>query len=120
MGKNEYLKQRAERDRACYDAGMQTGIQMCHDFVTMALRDSETMNKDVFGSARMDKLWAKVKALDEYYHLAFSKHVEADLKQEEMDAVLKGLYGDELIRFPERYPYIKQYGYDKPQKGWVK
>lgn len=61
-GKNKLLQQRAARDRAFYDAGMTTGIQMVHDFVTMALRDPGTMGKDVFG---------------------------------------------------------KQYGYGKPQKGWV-
>lgn len=119
MGKNEYLKQRDAGDRAFYDAGMQTGIQMVHDFVTMALRDSEAMQNDVFGSARMDRLWMKVKALDEYYQFAFSKHVEADAKQEEMDGVLKELYGENLVKFQDRYPFVKQYGYDKPQKGWV-
>lgn len=118
-GKNEYLKQRAARDRAFYDAGMTTGIQMVHDFITMALRDQKTMGKDVFGKARLEKLFRKVKELDEYYQNAYSKHVEADAKQEEMDGVLKELYGEELIKFPERYPFVKQYGYGKPQKGWV-
>ena len=118
-GKNEFLKQRAARDRACYDAGMQTGIQMVHDFVTMALRDRETMGKDAFGSGRMEKLWAKVKELDEHYQYAFSRHVEADAKQEEMDGVLKELYGEDLVKFADRYPFVRQYGYDKPQKGWV-
>ena len=101
-GKNKLLQQRAARDRAFYDAGMTTGIQMVHDF-----------------KGRLEKLFQKVKELDDYYQNAYSRHVEADAKQEEMDGVLKELYGEELIKFPERYPFVKQYGYGKPQKGWV-
>lgn len=118
-GKNKLLQQRAARDRAFYDAGLTTGIQMVHDFVTMALRDQDTMGKDVFGKARLEKLFKKVKELDEYYQNAYSRHVEADAKQEEMDGVLKELYGEDLVKFAERYPFVKQYGYGKPQKGWV-
>ena len=119
-GNNEYLKKRKERDAACFQAGLRTGMQIEHDFITMALRHKETMGKDVFGRKRLDKVFGTAKALDEYFHIAFSKHNEADKKQQEMDDCLREVYGDELIEFPERYPYVKQYSYDRAQKGWVK
>lgn len=119
MANNEYLKRREQRDRECFRAGLITGMQIVHDFVTLALRRRKAMGKDIFGRGRIDKLFEEVEWLDDYYSPAFSKHKEADAKQEEMDGELRELYGDQLVKFPERYPYIKQYGYDKAMKGWV-
>jgi hypothetical protein len=117
--KNEFLKKRDARDRAFYEAGMMMGCQLVHDFVQMALRDQETMGKDTFGRARIEKLFNKCKEYDDYYSLCFTDHKDADKRQEEMDAVLKELWGKDLCPFAERYPYAKQFGYDKPLKGWV-
>jgi hypothetical protein len=119
MAQNEFLKRREQRDRECFRQGLITGMQIVHDYVTIALRRRKVMGKDIFGRGRIDKLFAEVEQLDDYYSRAFSKHKEADAKQEEIDGELKELYGDQLVKFPERYPYIKQYGYDKPRKGWV-
>ena len=116
---NEYLKKREERDRKFYNAGMMMGVQLVHDYVQMALRDPETMGKDIFGGARIEKLFAKCQAYDDYYSLCFTKHVEADKRQEEMDLVLKEIWGKDLCPFAERYPYTKYYGYNKPLKEWV-
>lgn len=44
---------------------------------------------------------------------------QADKKQEELDALLLEIWGDDLSKFYERYPEIKQIRYDKAQKGWV-
>lgn len=118
-GKNEFLKKRDERDKKFFMAGMQMGCQMATDFVQMALRDPGTMGKDIFGRARIEKLFQRCKELDDYYHIAFSDHVEADQKQEEMDGVLREYFGNDLIPFAERYPYAQVFSYDKPRKGWV-
>lgn len=118
-GRNDFLKKRDERDRRYYEAGMQMGIQLVHDFMQMALRDPEAVGKDVFGRSRIEKLFKRVSEYDHHFHLAFTDHVEADKIQEEMDSVLREIYGDELVPFNERYPYAKTYGYTKARKGWV-
>lgn len=118
-GKNAFLKARDERDRKFYEAGQMMGVQLAHDYVQLALRDPETMGKDIFGRARIERLFNKVQQLDDHYNLAFSKHKEADARQEELDANLREIWGDDTAPFAERYPYIQQFGYLKPQKGWV-
>lgn len=117
--KNEFLKKRDEWDKKFYMAGMETGVQLVHDFVQVALRDPETMGKDVFGRARIERLFRKVKECDDYFHLAFTKHNEADKRQEELDDLLREIWGEDTAPFDKRYPYARQYGYEKPQKGWV-
>ena len=118
-GNNQFLKQRDARDRRFFEAGMMMGCQLVHDFVQMALRDQETMGKDIFGRARIQKVFKKCSQFDDYFHICFTKHVEADKRQEEMDAALREIYGDDLVPFEERYPYAKFYSYDKPMKEWV-
>lgn len=118
-GKNSFLKARDERDRKFFNAGMEHGVQLVHDFIQISLRDPETMNKDVFGRGRIEKLFGKVRECDDHFSLAFSKHKEADKRQEEMDALLREIWGEDTVPFAERYPYAKIYGYLKPQKGWV-
>ena len=120
MAQNEFLKRREQRDRECFRQGLITGMQIVHDYLTIALRRKTVMGRDTFGTGRISRLTEAIGELDEYYSLAFSNHVEADAKQEEMDGELREVYGDELVRFPQRYPYLKQYGYDKPRKGWLK
>lgn len=119
MGKNDYLEKRRARDREFFNAGMDTGIQLAHDFIQMALHEPQVMGKDTIGKSRFEKVFQKCAEYDDYYHLCFTGHIDADKRQEEMDAVLKEIYGEELVPFQQRYPHIKQYGYLKPQKGWV-
>ena len=118
-GKNSFLKQREERDRQYFNAGMSTGIQLASDFIQMALRDPEVMGKDTFGKKRLEKVFAKCHELDDHYHVAFSGSVDADYVQEELDANLREIHGEELVPFDKRYPYVKQFGYMKARKGWV-
>ena len=118
-GNNAFLKARDERDRKFFNAGMQHGIQMVHDYLQISLRDPETMGKDIFGRSRIEKLFGKVKQCDDHFCLAFSNHKEADKRQEEMDDLLREIWGKDMHPFAERYPYAKQFGYQKPQKGWV-
>ena len=117
--KNEFLRKRNERDQSFFDAGERIGLQKMWDYMLIALRDPEIMGKDVFGRKRMEKLYQASKDLADRYNLAFTKDKEADTRQEEMDARLREIWGDDLSTFYERYPEIKKLGYDKPQKGWV-
>ena len=34
-GKNDFIRKRDERDRKFFDAGMQVGIQMAADYITL-------------------------------------------------------------------------------------
>lgn len=120
MGQNEFLKKRDERDRKYFEAGMQTGIQTVTDYIQLALREPEAVGRDLFGRGRIEKLFAVCSKMDDHFHVAFSGGVEADYVQEELDAALREIYGDDLVPFGERYPWVKKFGYLKPQKGWVK
>ena len=119
MAKNDYLERRREREQNVFDAGERIGMQKMWDYLQVALRDPEAMGRDVFGKKRMEKIFQVVGRHADYFGKAFSKDVEADKRQEELDAALREIWGDELTTFYDRYPELKKFGYDKPQKGWV-
>lgn len=57
--------------------------------------------------------------LADYYHTAFTFDVEADYRQEELDAHLREIWGDDLKPFYDRYPKLKKLQYGKSRKGWT-
>lgn len=116
---NAYLDKQRKRDQEFFMAGMNTGMQIASDYLQIALRDPEAMGKDTFGRKRIEKILQKCMELDDHFSVAFSGDVDADHAQEEMDALLREIYGDDLVPFKERYPNVKQFGYQKPKKGWV-
>lgn len=119
MGHNDLIKQMKKRERQVFAAGLNMGMQIAADYFQMALREPEVVNTDIFGRKRIDRIILKTFELDEYFSPAFSSHVEAERYQEEMDRKLREIYGDDLVPFRERYPYLKDFKYDKPKKGWV-
>lgn len=120
MGKNEFLKKQAERDRRFFEAGMRTGVQMATDYVCQSLHDPGVMGKTrVLNKGSIEKIFANCSELDDHFSLAFSDHVEADYVREEWDAVMREIFGDDAAPFEERYPFAKDFQYLKPQKGWV-
>lgn len=116
--KNAYLERRNAVNQAMLDAGEQMGIQKMWDYIQIALRDPETMGKDVMGRKRMEKLYKKTAELADYFHTAFTDDVEADHRQEEMDAALREIWGGDLSTFYERYPQLKKVDYTKSKKNW--
>lgn len=120
MAKNDFLRKRDERDREYYEAGMRTGAQLVVDFISMSLHDPDVMGKNrILSRNSIEKVLSNCKKLDEYFSLAFSKHVEADARREEWDKVLKEIYGDDTDPFEKRYPDAHKFSYMKPLKGWV-
>ena len=119
MAVNKYIKDRNEILRKGFAAGMQVGMQVASDYITMSLRDPKVVGGTPFGRERIERLMTNSMELDDHFWVAFSDEVEADYVQEEMDAKLREVYGDDLIPFAERYPNVKQYGYNKARKGWV-
>ena len=118
MAVNGYLKRQQAERQACLDIGEEMGMQKMWDYMQIALRDPEIMGKDVFGRKRLEKLFYKSKELAEYFHTAFTDDKEADLVQRDMDASLREIWGDDLNTFYERYPELKQLGYNKSRKNW--
>ena len=119
MGKNEFLKQREERDRKVFAAGLNMGMQIAGDYFQISLRNPKVMCNRPFGRKKIDRIMKDAMELDEYFNPAFSSDVEAERFQEEMDRKLREIYGDDLLPFSERYPNLKTTKYDKPKKGWV-
>lgn len=119
MSKNTYLEKRQAVNQAFLDAGEQMGLQKMWDYVQIALRDPEIVGKDVFGRARLEKLYRQLMKLADYYHIAFTDDVEADYRQEEIDARLREIWGDDMSTFYDRYPQLKKQEYGKKRKGWT-
>lgn len=116
--KNTYLERRQAVNQGFLDAGEQIGTQKMWDYVQIALRNPEVMGKDVLGRKRMEKLYMKTAELANYFHTAFTDDVEADHRQEELDAALREIWGSDLNTFYERYPQLKKVDYTKGRKNW--
>lgn len=117
MGKN-YLQRQRDVQQVYLDIGEEMGIQKAWDYLQVVLRNPKVMGKDVMGIGRIKKVYQALAETAEYYKIAFSDHVEADVKQEELDGVLKEIWGDDLVKFHDRYPYIKKQDYNKGRKNW--
>ena len=116
--KNAYLERQRQRDQAFLDAGERMGIQKMWDYIQIALRNPKIVKKDVYGRERLEKVFNETKELAEYFHTAFTDDVEADRVQRDLDAALREIWGDDLVPFYDRYPEIKDLGYNKSRKNW--
>ena len=116
--KNAYLERQRQRDQAFLDAGERMGIQKMWDYIQIALRNPKIVNKDVHGRERLEKLFNGTKELADYFHTAFTDDVEADRVQRDLDAALREIWGEDLVPFYDRYPEIKDLGYNKSRKNW--
>lgn len=114
MGKNNFLAQQRETQRAYFDAGVQMGRQQIIDMLSLVLRDPDIVDKDIFGKERLMKV---VRGIDEYihkYNLAWQKHDETDYVRAKLDAALAEAYGEGLHdSFLQRYDYAPEYDYTK-------
>lgn len=119
MAKNDYLARQKARDKAIFAAGEDIGMQRMWDAVQLALRNPNVVNTDIHGRPRLERLYNGVKEVMDTFHPAFTDAVDADWHQEKLDQALGEIWGEDLEPFDKRYPAIKQYGYDKPRKGWV-
>ena len=119
MAKNDYQHRRDVRDQTFFEAGRDVGFQQCLDYVFNALRDPELVKKDIWGEGRLVQLHQKMVEYDKKFHGAWdAKDKMADYLQKELDARLKDGLPHYFATFDQRYPYMKDIRYDKPQKGW--
>ena len=118
MAKGDYLDRQRKAKQTYLDIGEEMGMQKMWDYVQIALRDPDVMGKDILGKARLEKVYKKLGELADHFKTAFSDHVEADHCQEELDGVLKEVWGEDTAPFKERYPYIKEQSYKKGKDKW--
>ena len=105
--KNAYLQRRQVRVDVYRQAEKDTTIQFMTDTLALTLNDPEIMGKDVFGKKRLKKVieaWGKVYDL---YHGALEKGDEADYYQIKLDQRLESIFGEEMDKFGDRYPWLK-------------
>ena len=114
MGKpNAFLAQQQALRQKCFEVACDTTAQQFFDFLCIVLNDPEIMGKDVFGAGRLHKVHEALKAVDKQYNEAFVNSQESDYYQEKMDARLREIFG-EIDPFKKRYPYLKEWNYNKP------
>lgn len=115
MPKNDYLSRKLHREQEVFDAGLRIGRQQMCDYITLALRDPETMGKDTFSGKRILKVLRKTNDLMNEFNKAFEKCDEADYYQEKLDDLLREAYGDEIAEgffaFFDRYECVKRFDY---------
>ena len=118
-GNNQYLKDRKKRDQEFFEAGFDVGVQWVTDLLQASLRNEKAMGGDVFGLDRTLRLFNQCTEYDLHFSDALTTAKEADVLQEELDGILREIFGEKLIPFRERYPKLKEASYKKPKKGWV-
>ena len=115
MAKNDYLARQRAREQEVFDAGLRIGRQQMCDYISLALRDPETMGKDIFSGKRIIKVINKINDLMCKFASAFDQCDEADYYQEKLDCALREAYGDEIregfFSFNERYEAVKKFNY---------
>lgn len=116
MAKNDYLAKQKALMQASFETGEEIGMQRMWDYIQIALRSPEVMGKDTIGKSRMKKLYKKTVELADQFRLAFTTDPEADYVQEQLDAALREVWGDDLQTFYERYPQVKRIDYTKPHR----
>ena len=95
-----------------FDDGQHTGQQQGFDVGTIYL-----IRKGWTGKELVDYYKGCCDIIDEYAE-AYNPAMEQDIAQERMDEELRAGYEDavEFIPFRERYPSVKNMGYDRPIK----
>ena len=111
---NAFLEKQKALQRACFEAGLQSGRQQILDMMSLVLRDPEIMKKDTFGGARLLTI---IKGIGDYidkYQQAWEKTDETDYYRAKLDAALAEAYGDGLHdSFLKRYEFAPEFDYVK-------
>lgn len=109
---NAFLEKQARLNKACFDAGLQSGRQQIIDMLCLALRDPEIVGKDTFGKDRLVKVIAGIGAYIDKYYLAWQKDDETDYYRAKLDAALAEAFGEEMHdSFLKRYDFLPEQNY---------
>lgn len=116
MGKqNPFLAKQQAMQQKCFEVGCDVTAQQFFDYMCIVLNDPDVMGKDVFGAKRIQKVHDAMKALDKQFSEAWVNSQESDYYQEKLDAALRNIFG-EIEPFNKRYPFMKEWNYNKPCK----
>ena len=115
MGGLSFLEKQRQKQELCFKAGCDLTAQQFFDFLCIVLNDPKVMGKDVLGRKRLHKVMEALKEVDRYYSEAFVNGVDSDYYQEKLDGELRRIFG-ETDPFAKRYPFLKQWNYNKPYK----
>ena len=112
---NDFLKRLEEEKQKHFDAGNEFGTQTTWDALQLAIRDVDPKR---WGKKKIARLYEETAYFKKYFQEAFTMSPEADVKQEEQDAMLREIWGEDTIPHKERYPYCKEVSYKKSRKEW--
>lgn len=112
---NAYLAKQEAIKQKCFEIACDTTSQQFFDYMCIVLNDPDVMGKNVFGAKRLQKIHDAMKELDKTYSEAWCGGQESDWYQEQIDRRLRRIFGD-IVPFRERYPYLKDWNYNKPLK----
>lgn len=112
---NAFLEEQKKKQQKCFEVGCEMTAQQFFDYLCLVLNDPEIMGKDVFGAKRLQKIHEALRATDKKFVEAFLNNQDSDYYQEKLDEALRGIFG-EIDPFCKRYPYIRDWNYNKPMK----
>lgn len=112
---NAFLEEQRKKQQRCFEVACEMTAQQFFDYLCLVLNDPEIMGKDVFGAKRLQKIHEALRATDKKFVEAFLNHQDSDYYQEKLDEALRGIFG-EIDSFGTRYPYMKDWNYNKPMK----
>lgn len=107
---NAYLEKQTAIRREYFNIGIDTGMQLACDLISLALHDPEIMGKNTFSGKRLRPLMEAALKKEQLYAEAWGGGPEADYYQEKLDAALREAYGN-IESFAQRYPYCKENRY---------
>lgn len=113
---NPFLAKINDAKQEAFVVGCDITAQQMFDLMCVVLNDPDVMGKDVFGADRLRKVRQAMADAERFYHQAWLNQPESDYYQEKIDAQLRKIFG-EIEPFKNRYPYIKEWNYNKAKKG---
>lgn len=100
-----------------------SGYQKACDLLALALSDPDVMGAWIMDERGVVDVYNGMRKYDDEYWQAWTARVEADIKQDHLDAALREVfckvYKDQVVPFNVRHNLIFIPGYNKPRKDWV-
>lgn len=114
---NAFLEKQQAKNLDYFKTGVDVGMQMACDMISLALHEPDVMGKDTFSGKRLRPVMEAALQKRAQFAPAWGGGDEADYYQEKLDEALRNAYG-EIDPFEERYPNCKKNQYwPKGYKG---
>ena len=114
---NAFLEKQQAKNLEYFKIGVDVGMQIACDMISLSLHDPEVMGKDTFSEKRLRPVMEDALLKRAQFAPAWGGGPEADYYQEKLDVALTDTYG-KINPFEERYPYCKENKYwPKGYKG---